>query len=188
MQGAPTRNPDSVSGALATNLRAVVTELLGEPAVRAALARVPPDARRDFEGVTSIGWIPIASLEAVFGELARGQGQTIAELHENVARISVERTLRTVWRVLLRLTTDAALISRTPVLFARAYNRGKLEARIPTPGRAEVTLSEWPNTPEWTLRATRIGIETVLRVAGRKNVRTVSERRPQGAAFAVTWQ
>jgi hypothetical protein len=178
----------AVSGALATNLRAVVTELLGEAAVRAALARVPADARRDFETVTSIGWIPITSLEAVFGELARGNGQTVAELHENVARISVERTMRTVWRLLLRLTTDAALISRAPVLFAKAYNRGRLEARIPTPGRADVTLSEWPNTPEWTLRATRIGIETVLRVAGRKNVRITYERRPMGAAFSVTWQ
>jgi len=181
-------DPDAVSGALATNLRAVVTELLGESAVRSALARVPADARRDFETVTSLGWIPITSLEAVFGELARSNGQTIAELHENVARISVERTLRTVWRVLLRLTTDAALMSRTPVLFARAYNRGKLEAHIPTPGRANVTLSDWPNAPEWTLRATRIGIATVLRVAGRKNVRIGCERKPQGATFAVTWQ
>jgi hypothetical protein len=178
----------AVAGALAVNLRAVVTELLGESTVRAALARVPADARRDFEGVTSVGWIPISSLETVFVELARGQGQTVAELHENVARISVERTLRTVWRLLLRLTTDAALISRAPVLYAKAYNRGKLEARIPTPGRADVTLSQWPNAPEWTLRATRIGIETVLRVAGRKNVRSSWERRPTGAAFTVSWQ
>src|SRR5687767_7277518 len=105
-------DPASLSGALAANLRSVVTTLAGEDSVRAALARVPESVRRDFESITGVGWIPITSMEAVFAEIALQRGQTLAELHEQVARIAVEQTLRTVWRLLLRLTTDNALISR----------------------------------------------------------------------------
>jgi hypothetical protein len=96
--------------------------------------------------------------------------------------------MKTVWRALLRLTTDNALITRTPVIFSRSYNRGRLTASIPVPGRGEITLDEWPDAPEWPLRATRIGVETVLRLAGRKDVRVVAERRPQGAFFLATWR
>ncbi|HMJ14250.1 MAG TPA: hypothetical protein VK524_22700, partial [Polyangiaceae bacterium] len=145
-------------------------------------------ARRDFENITSLGWVPISSMESVFAELAAARGQSVTELHEEVARISTERTLRTVWRMLLRLTTDEALINRARVLFSRSYNRGKLEVFITAPGRAEATLQDWPGAPAWTLRGTRIGIETALRLAGRNNVRVSYERRPFGAVFAVTWR
>jgi hypothetical protein len=184
----PTNDTECVSGALATNLRAVITDMIGDDAMRAALGRVPASVRHDFEAVTAMGWVPIASMEAVFAEVARQRGQGVAELHEEVARIGVERTLRTVWRMLLRMTTDHALINRAPVLFTRAYNRGRLEALIPAPGRAQATLYDWPNAPEWVLRGTRIGIETSLRLAGRNQVRVTWERRPYGAFFAVTWR
>ena len=181
-------DPESLSGALASNLRAVVTTLAGDDAVRAALTRVSEPVRRDFESITGVGWVPIASMEAVFTEIARPRGQSIAELHEQVARISVEQTLRTVWRLLLRLTTDHALISRAPALFARSYNRGRAEAQLLGVGRGEMTLHDWPNVPDWALRGTRIGIETSLRLAGRGSVRVAYERRPYGAHFTVAWR
>jgi hypothetical protein len=165
-----------------------VRELAGSTVVSAALDRVPPDVRAEFECVTSVGWVRIATFEQVFTEIARELGRTVAELHTEVARISIERTMRTVWRMLLRLTTDNALISRTPVIFSRSYNRGKLDARIPEPGRGEITLSDWPDVPAWPVRATRIGVETVLRLAGRKDVRVASEPRPDGAFFLATWR
>jgi hypothetical protein len=182
------KEPACVSGALASNLRVVLEEHAGREVVRAALARVAPDVRDEFESVTSVGWVRIATFETVFGQVARESGTTVTVLHESVARISIERTMRTVWRMLLRLTTDNALISRTPVIFSRSYNRGRLEARIPTTGRGEITLADWPEVPEWPLRATRIGVETVLRLAGRKDVRVERERRESGAFFLATWR
>lgn len=181
-------DPESLSGALASNLRAVVTRLAGEAAVNEALQRVAEPVRRDFESITGVGWVPIASMEAVFGEIGRPRGQSVAELHEQVARISVEQTLRTVWRLLLRVTSDQALLSRAPALFARSYNRGRIEALQLMPGRGELTLQDWPNVPDWVLRGTRIGIETSLRLAGRTNAQAYYQRRPQGAVFNVTWR
>jgi hypothetical protein len=177
-----------VSGALASNLAVVVRELSGNAVVTGALERVSPDVRAEFESVTSVGWVRVSTLEQVFSEIAADVGKSVADLHTEVARISIERTMRTVWRVLLRLTTDSALISRTPVIFARSYNRGKLFSSIPEPGRGEIMLSDWPDAPAWPIRATRIGVETVLRLAGRKDARVTSERRPDGAFFLATWR
>jgi hypothetical protein len=95
--------------------------------------------------------------------------------------------MRTVWRLLLRVSSDRALVSRAPVLFAKAYNRGRLEAHFPRPGAGEIHLSEWPNPPEWPLRATRIGIETVLRLAGRRSIQMRVARVDGGALFSARW-
>ncbi len=179
--------PPSVSGALACGLRDVALELVGGPAVRTALSKVPPAIRRSYEGMTPVGWVPIETMEAVFSAMAAEVGTTVSELHVRVARVSIEKTMKTLWRMLLRVTTDGALVSRTPTIFGRSYNRGRLEAAIPMPGRAEIRLLDWTDVPEWPLRATRIGVETVLRLAGRKNVRVTYERSEDGAVYVATF-
>jgi len=60
--------------------------------------------------------------------------------------------------------------------------------RIPEPGRGEVELVDWPDAPEWVLRGAGIGIETVLRAAGRKDVRVAGKRTPQGVEYLATWK
>lgn len=179
--------PPSVSGALACGLRDVVLELVGGAPIRAALSNVPPGVRRSYESMTPMGWVPIETMEIVFSAIASETDTTVSELHTRVARVSIERTMKTLWRMLLRVTTDNALVSRTPTIFGRSYNRGRLEAAIPTPGRAEIRLLDWPDVPEWPIRATRIGVETVLRLAGRKNVRVTSERFEAGAKYVATF-
>jgi hypothetical protein len=179
--------PPSVSGALACGLRDVVLELVGKPQIEVALDRVSASHRRRYEGMLPVGWVPIETMEVVFSAIAAELGTTLSDLHTRVARVSIERTMRTLWRMLLRVTTDNALVSRTPTIFARSYNRGRLQAAIPTQGRAEIILVAWPNAPEWPLRATRIGVETVLRLAGRKSVRVTYDRTDDGAAYVATF-
>jgi hypothetical protein len=178
----------SVSGALACGLRTALAEVVGPARVLTALERVEPDDRSQWEAATPVGWVPIHVLEHVFGEVAHDLGRNISDLHVEVARISIERTMRTLWRMLLRLTTDNALVSRTPLIFAKSYNRGRLEARITGPGRAEIVLLEWSDAPEWPLRATRIGIETVLTIAGRKDARVHYTRTASGAEYTASWR
>ena len=52
----------------------------------------------------------------------------------------------------------------------------------------EVELVDWPELPEWPLRGTRIGIETVLRVAGRKDVKVEGRRTKTGASYLASWR
>ncbi len=156
--------------------------------MRRVLGRVDPETRQLWTGATPVGWLPIAVLERVFGETAVELGRTISDLHSEVARVSIERTMRTLWRMLLRLTSDQALISRTPVIYAKSYNRGRLLAEIPRSGHAEVKLVDWPTVPDWPLRATRIGIETVLRIAGREGVEVSYTRDATGAAYVASWR
>ena len=177
-----------LSGALACSLREVAGDILGAQAVARALERLSPHVRSLYENAVPVGWVPLPVIEAAFTELATEVGTNIAELHERVARRSIELTFRRFWRVLLRVTTDGALVSRTPSIFARSYNRGRLESRVVSPGRGEVKLLDWPQAPEWPLRGTRIGIEVGLSVAGRRNVQATCARTPTGATFLVTWR
>lgn len=177
-----------MSGALASGLKLALTEVAGQECVHAALERVEPEVRVQWETLSALGWAPISMLESVFGEVASAQGRSIGDLHVEVARISIERTMRTLWRMLLRLTTDSALVNRTPVIFSKSYNRGRLEAKVSGTGRAEIGLLDWPNAPEWPLRATRIGIETVLAIAGRKDVRVQYTRTQMGANYSASWR
>lgn len=177
-----------MSGALACGLRDVALEIAGAPAIARALGRVPPEPKRSYEDLLPVGWVPIATMEAVFSQIALELCTSVPELHVQVARRSVERTMRTLWRVLLRVTTDAALVSRTPAMFARSYNRGRLEARITRPGRAEIELLDWSDVPDWPLRATRIGVETVLTIAGRRPLDVLCTRTHTGALFVASWR
>jgi hypothetical protein len=187
MTGAPKDEP-CISGALACSLRDVANELLDAQSIARALRRTAPDVRTAFETAQPVGWVPLRVVEETFHELADELGTTVAELHERVARRSVEVAFRKFWRIFLRVTTDGALVSRAPSIYARSYNRGRLESRITTPGRGETRLVDWPGAPEWPLRGTRIGIEVSLGIAGRKNVQATCTRTPTGALFIVTWR
>jgi hypothetical protein len=178
----------SISGPLASGLRDVALELIGPKAIERALDSLPGDVRDHYCTFTAVEWVPIETMEAVFGAIAKETGTNVASLHERVASVSIERTMRTLWRVLLRLTTDAALVSRTPSVFARSYNRGRLVAEVPRSGRGEITLVEWPNVPAWTLRATRIGVATVLGLAGRRDIRVETTPTSTGARYLATWR
>lgn len=178
----------SLSGPLACGLRDVAAELVGPEVVERALLRVPSEMRERYQTVTAIEWMPIDVMEQSFTAIAADLGTDVASFHERVATISIERTFRTVWRLLLRMTTDKALVSRTPSVFARSYNRGRLVVEIPRSGVGEITLQDWPGVPDWPVRATRIGIMTVLRLAGRNDVRVESGRTPTGARYRASWR
>ena len=89
--------------------------------------------------------------------------------------------MRSVWRILLRLTSDESLVARVPVFYPKSWNRGRLVARLVGPGKAESRLDGWPNVPEYTVRGVRIAFETTLRLAGRKDIESSVERHADGA-------
>jgi hypothetical protein len=176
-----------VSGTLINALVEVAGELLGSDVVDTGFGNA------GHSGILGRGalpgtWIPLVATEEAFESLARAAGRDLPSLHVELARVSIDRALRRFWKLLLKLTSDEALISRSPVIFARSYNRGRLVSSIPEPGVGEVRLLDWPDAPEWVFRGTHVGIEAALSIAGRKDVRAEGRRTPTGAIYAVTWR
>ena len=130
----------------------------------------------------------ISTIEAFYEALAKQLGRTVADVHTEVGRLAVERTLKTLWRVFLRFTSDEALITRSPVIFTKSYDRGRVIATISRPGHGLATLLDWPDVGDFPVRGLCNGIATLLTVAGRKNASArVASRTPEQTVIAVTW-
>jgi hypothetical protein len=99
-----------------------------------------------------------------------------------------EKTLRTAWRMLLRVTADNALMRRAPILYSKWRNIGRLETKIVGPGRFEIFLTGWPGMNERSIRSLSVTIETVLRLAGRKTTKVQSQPTADGAKYLIVWQ
>lgn len=178
----------SMSGTLVRGLLDVAREALGDETVERGLSATAPAERAAVTQSLPGSWVPLDTVERVFAALAHAAERDLASLHVELARLSVERALKTFWRLLLRFTSDEALVSRTPVIFGKAYNRGRIVPSIPAPGRGEIELVDWPDMPDWPIRGTRAGIEAVLRAAGRRDVAVEGRRTATGAVYTATWK
>jgi hypothetical protein len=177
-----------MSGALAVDELAILRRQIGDAAYERTMASLSGSIRTDLQALTAIGWIDVELIKAVFVAAAQVTGQAAEVVHRNAVKAGVEQTFRSVWRLLLRVTTDNALVTRTPMFYAKTYDTGSLTARIVSPGRAELVLSGWPDAEEFCMRGLAIGIETTLTLAGRQGVRVSFDRTTDGARFAAVWR
>lgn len=187
MQQPSARTDVRASGALVLEERKVLEEMVGRDALRRALDSLPDPIRREYELLTAAERIRVPTVEAVYEAAAREIGREPLRLHRDIVRTGVERTLKTLWRMLLRFTTDEALVARTPLIYSRTFDTGRLESRIVSPGLAHIRLTGWPDVSEMQMNGLATGIETVLRCAGRKNVRVTYDRASDGAIIIATW-
>jgi hypothetical protein len=178
----------SLSGVNVMFVRELLLEKLGKDGLERLKAAMPADARQAYFEATSVDWVPVHYVNILNTRAAELLNMSVMEFTTTMARTSVERTLHTVWRILLRFTSDEAIVTRTPVFFTRSFNMGKLATEIQGSGMARIRLTEWPDAPQLTLVGIQVGIETVLRVAGRKEVRVNLHRTPEGAEFLATWR
>lgn len=177
-----------VSAALLTDQIAILREQIGADVVARAMDSLPEAQRAELRALTSVGWIDVAIAKAIFVAAAHEAGRDVESVHRNAVRAGVEQTFKSLWRLILRLTTDNALVTRTPMIYSKTYDSGKLSSRIVAPGRAEIVLEGWPGADELSLRGLAVGIETTLIVAGRKGVRVNFDRRSDGALFVASWR
>lgn len=177
----------AVAGTMVHNTLEFFRQRYGAPHLEAALGALPVADREALE-VLPIGWAPLRALVRLYEQLSQRHDVSVEKLHSEAARWSAERTLSTIWRTLLRFTSDSALVQRAPVIYGRTWSKGALSARPLGAGRAELVLSGWPDVPEFALRSLRIGIGTTLELAGRGEVRMTSDRTPDGAIFHASWR
>jgi hypothetical protein len=178
----------ALSGAFMLRHRELVRARYGETVLAQTLASLTPEQQSAVRDATPFAWVPIATVEAFYEQLGRVVGRPPAELHYEIGPLVIEHTVKTVWRILLRLTSDESLVARVPVFYPKSWNRGHLVARLVGRGRAEARLDGWPNVPEYTLRGLCIAFQTTLRLAGRKDIETSIERREDGASIQMRWR
>jgi hypothetical protein len=177
----------STAGTSILDLLDSYREIVGEEAVERALASLPEDLRRRVAGLTRLSWLPVAELGVVIDAVGHAAGRDPDELLDQAARLATDRSFKKIWRVMLRLTSDEALIARTPSMYLVSRNVGKLQARVVEPGRAELTLSGWPDVSDRHLRTLGVTIVRVVELAGRRDPAIQVRRTADGALYTLTW-
>lgn len=175
-----------MSGALMTTGREVTKEIIGVAAYERALAAVPKYVAAEYRRVTPMTWVPLSIVEPVIYAMGDAAGRDALDLQDEVARVTVERSLRTIWRLFLRFTSNEALISRMPIIFSKSYNKGRIVTSFPRADRAMIELLDWPGAPVHIIRTTRVGLEVTLRAAGRPNARINFEKTPRGFLYTAS--
>lgn len=178
----------STSGTAVRDLRWALEEIAGSDTVGRALDDLPGDARRAFVEATPLSWVPLTVTTQVVDRVAEQAGLDPERMVDQAIRMATTRTMKTLWRVLLRFVTDQALIQRTPLLYRRTRNVGKLEVVSIERGSAELRLSEWPQIPARQARILAVNIETVLGLTGRRDVQCHFKRTEDGALYRITWR
>ncbi|HVU00152.1 MAG TPA: hypothetical protein VHE30_00320 [Polyangiaceae bacterium] len=176
-----------MSGAFVLRQREILREMFGAEVQAQVAAALSPDTSRAVLGAHGNEWVPVAAVEEFFVAAARATKTDVATLHERVGGLASERTIRTVWRVLMRLTSDAQLMSQVPVLYRKAWNRGTLTGRMVGTRDSTLELVSWPDVPEFTMRGVKIAVAQALALAGRRGAIVTYRRTPDGASFAVRW-
>ncbi len=163
------------------------TDELGAEAVARARASLPEETRRTLEHITAVSWVPIAMVEELIEALADAGGLSVNVLRQRVVPPATRKGFHGVWRALLRFTGAEALIRRTPKIYARGRNVGKLEVTEVGHGVAELALTGWPDVPEGQLQSVALSIQTILRMSGRPRAVVSWRSEPGGGGFTVRW-
>jgi hypothetical protein len=175
----------------ATNVlltRRVHESLVGADVVARAIASLPRETAEAWENAGTVGWVPVACVDDVTRAVAaHAPGWTPERLGAESARRSVEMLMKTLWRIMLRFTSDEALVARTPLLYSKTFNVGRLESAFPRPGVAEVVHAGWPEITDLQVIGLANGIEAVLDCAGRASPKVVWRRTASGVLFLASW-
>jgi hypothetical protein len=172
-----------VSGAIILNQIAAARALGGAAKVERALASLTAEQQSELRDLLPVSWCTLSTTRAFHVAMATQMGEPVNLWHPRVVERAMEQTFTTVWRFFMRLTSAEALVKRSATLYAKTYDTGSLEAVIVSPGHSRLTLTGWPDAPDYQLNALATGVTTMLRVAGRSAITVRWVRTPQGAIF-----
>ncbi len=184
----PHRTVPSLSGAVFLRNEKMFREAVGDAVVDRARASLTEEQRDVLDSAVPAAWIPVTVLDTFYYAIGAEAGRDLHGFYPEVVKEGITATLRSVWRVLLRLTSDRALLRRTPLIYERGHSVGKITPRIDGPGRATVVLTQWPQMPDLRRLGVASGIRAVMEVAGRKDVTVEYDGTDDGAVYRVCWR
>ena len=176
------------SGIAVLDVLHALATIVGSETVERAKAQLPLSLQAELETVTAVTWLPNTTLGALVDEVASCAGREPEALIDQAVRTAVDRTFKSVWRMFLRVTSDDALIKRTPMIYQRSRNTGQLNARVIEPGHAELLLTDWPSVSERHLRTIGVSIQRIVELAGRHDVRLTIQRTAEGGRYQLRWR
>ena len=183
----PESEEPRVSSAVIFDQVRLFKELYGADVVARVEAALPAPLREELDTLTPGGWISLDAARELKNGVAALVGEDPIALQRRVSKRGVERTMTTIWRFLLRQLTDAAISKRTPLLYSRSFSRGTLTLVGWREGGAELELQGWPRMPEYDLIGLTTGVQTVLELSGRKDVKVATTRRAPLILIRATW-
>lgn len=175
--------PIRVRGLLVRSQRRAMEAMAGLDAVQRAIDALPPAERSAYEEASALSWVPQTAVRGVTRSVAGRLGLTGEQLAAKIVRASVREACSGPWNVLLRLSSDEALIARVASLFARAFDGGRIEATKVDEG-VELVLRGWPDADRMDLVSLEVGVEATLSSVGR-NASIETHRTPEGARMLV---
>ena len=178
----------STSGIAVRDMRWAMGQIVGEPVVEDALGSISASSRELIEAAPTTPWIPVSVVGELIDAVVERSGMDEETLLRGAIFRSTEKTLTTVWRALLRFTTDEAILKRTPILYQRTRNIGRLEVLDYGKGHASIEVRGWPNMTRRSAFILAVNIEAVLTCAGRKAVRATWRRCADGADYQVRFR
>ena len=156
----------------------------GRAVVARAVASLPNALRASYEDATLLSWVPQEAVREVTRRVADELAMDPVSLAERVVSDSVSGLCAGPWNILLRLTSDEALVSRAATIFQRAFDAGMIETRLVAEGDVELTLRGWPGADEMDLASLSAGIRATLASVGRAG-RVERARTSDGALYRV---
>jgi hypothetical protein len=183
-----TSDEPCASGIAVLDAVRMLDTMVGPVALAQAKALLTAIEQKEIETATPYAWVPLTTLSHLFDAVARVVEREPEALVDEVVRRAVDHTFKTVWRMFLRVTTDDALVKRAPVIYLRSRNVGQLEAKLLERGHAELRLTGWPGVSDRQLRLLAISIQSVLHIAGRRNVTYNYTRTPDGGRYELHWR
>ena len=179
----PRASGPKVSGTIIRNQIEAARAMGGAAKVERALASLSPAQQSELRDLLPVSWCTLSTARAFHEAMASQMGEPVNVWHPRVVERAMEQTFNTVWRFFMRLTSAEALVKRSATIYAKTYDTGSLEAVLLSPGHSQLTLTGWPDAPDYHLNGLATGIATMLRVAGRSSVTVRWTRTPQGATF-----
>ena len=190
LPSAPAAGPvtPSASGARVAAMREILQERLGKAQLTSLLSPLAEDVRREYLEATPLSWVRTSTDYAVHDAVAASLGADPVSFHEELLRLAMDRTFKTVWRIFLRFSSDEALIARTPMIYSRTRNVGEMKSRLLSPGRGEIVLSKYPGIAPRDVRSLGVGLSCILKLTGRRDVKLTTTAQPDGAVFHLAWR
>jgi hypothetical protein len=164
-----------------------VQKVHGPRVVSSAREQMSDEQRVEIDMTTAITWVRATTMTAWVKALADAAGTSTVDLVEECARIATRDSFTTVWRVFVRFTSPEALISRTPIIYSRTRNVGKLEVESVTSSTAKLVLTGYPGMVDSQLHSLAVSIRTILELSGRRSPTSRYSKTDDGGVFELRW-